>query len=160
MTSNPPPGAPPPPPENQPSSPDAPPPPFGNAPPPPPPGGNAPPPPPGYGAPPPGYGGPPPGYPGGPGGFQQGVPGAPYGVDPVTGQPYSEKSKVIAGVLGILLGGFGAGRFYRGFIGLGFAQLGVTIITCGLGGLWGVIEGILVLVNGDVDSDGRPLRPS
>ncbi|XGU20359.1 NINE protein [Rhodococcus sp. 3Y1] len=29
----------------------------------------------------------------------------------MTGEPYSDKSKTTAGLLGILLGGFGAGRF-------------------------------------------------
>ena len=53
-------------------------------------------------SPPPGQPGP--GYPQGPG----------YGVDPATGLPYSDKSKVVAGLLGILLGYFGAGRFYTG----------------------------------------------
>lgn len=56
-----------------------------------------------------------------------GAPGAPYGYDPVSGLPYSEKSKLVAGLLGILLGGFGVGRFYTGHIGLGVAQLMVTL---------------------------------
>jgi len=67
---------------------------------------------------------------------------------------------VIAGILGILLGFFGAGQFYRGNIGLGIAQLVVSVVTCGLGSLWGLIEGILVLVNGGTDSEGRQLRPT
>jgi Double zinc ribbon len=34
----------------------------------------------------------------------------------------------------------------------------VTIVTCGIGGLWGFIEGILILTgNIDRDADGMPL---
>jgi TM2 domain-containing membrane protein YozV len=57
-----------------------------------------------------------------------------------------QKSKLAAGLLGIFLGSLGIGRFYRGFTGLGVAQLAVTIVTCGVGALWGFIEGIMVLV--------------
>lgn len=70
----------------------------------------------------------------------------------------SDKSKVVAGLLGILLGTFGAGRFYIGDTKTGVLQLIVSLVTCGLGGLWGVIDGILILVNGGVDGQGRPLR--
>jgi TM2 domain-containing membrane protein YozV len=74
------------------------------------------------------------------------------------GRPLSDKSKVVAGILGILLGGFGVGRFYTGHIGIGVAQLLVTLVTCGLGHFWGLIEGIMILVNGGTDSEGRVLR--
>jgi uncharacterized membrane protein required for colicin V production len=56
------------------------------------------------------------------------------------------KSKLAAGLLGLFLGSIGVGRFYRGHVGLGVAQIAVTIVTCGFGALWGFIEGILVLV--------------
>lgn len=74
----------------------------------------------------------------------------------MTGQPYSEKSKVVAGVLNLFVAG--VGRMYAGHVGLGVAQLAVAIFTCGLGALWSVIDGILILVNGGTDGDGRPLR--
>ncbi len=77
-------------------------------------------------------------------------PGYPTGV--------SDKSKIIAGVLQILLGGFGVGRFYMGDTKTGVIQLVVTLVTCGLGSIWGLIDGILILVNGGVDGQGRPLR--
>lgn len=68
------------------------------------------------------------------------------------------KSKVVAGILGILVGGFGVHRFYLGYTGLGFLQLAVTLITCGAGSLWGFIEGILILVGSiNQDAEGRPL---
>ncbi|MFY1632402.1 TM2 domain-containing protein [Solwaraspora sp. WMMB335] len=70
----------------------------------------------------------------------------------------SDKSKVVAGVLGILLGGFGVGRFYMGDTKTGVLQLVVSVLTCGLGGIWGFVDGILILINGGVDGQGRPLR--
>ena len=93
-----------------------------------------------------------------------GLPGAgvPTGfyvpLDPATGQPYSEKSRVVAGVLSIVLGSFGAGR-YTGHIRIAIAQLAVTWLTCGIGHLWPLIDGIIVLSKGGTDSDGRVLRP-
>ncbi|MFD1148540.1 DUF1707 domain-containing protein [Saccharothrix hoggarensis] len=80
-------------------------------------------------------------------------PNAPYGVDPVTGQPLSDKSKIAAGVLQLALP-FGIGRFYIGDTGIGIAQL----LTCGGCGIWSLIDGIILLVNGGTDSEGRKLR--
>lgn len=85
--------------------------------------------------------------------------GSSYGVDPVSGLPYSDKSKLVAGLLGIFLGSLGVGRFYMGNIGMGVMQLLVTIITFGVGGLWGFIDGIVILAGNPRDSYGRPLRP-
>ncbi|MFY1620891.1 TM2 domain-containing protein [Micromonospora sp. WMMD736] len=73
-------------------------------------------------------------------------------------QGYSDKSKVVAGILGILLGTFGAGRFYTGHTKIAVLQLVVGVCTGGIGGLWGLIDGILILVNGGTDAQGRPLR--
>src|SRR5262249_56395868 len=76
------------------------------------------------------------------------------------GRPLADKSKVVAGVLGIALGGFGAGRFYTGHTGMAVAQLVVAIFTCGLGHFWGLIDGIMILANGGTDAQGRVLRDS
>ncbi|MGC4855540.1 TM2 domain-containing protein [Micromonospora sp. DT4] len=73
-------------------------------------------------------------------------------------QGVSDKSKVVAGILGILLGTFGAGRFYTGHTKIAVLQLVVGVCTGGIGGLWGLIDGILILVNGGTDAQGRPLR--
>ncbi|MET8849068.1 DUF1707 domain-containing protein [Amycolatopsis sp. NPDC004625] len=78
----------------------------------------------------------------------------PYGPPPVV---YSHRSKTVAGVLQIVLP-FGIGRFYTGQTGLGLAQLFATCCT-GVGILWPIIDGILLLVNGGSDAEGRPLRP-
>ncbi|WP_128379080.1 TM2 domain-containing protein [Streptomyces cavernae] len=96
------------------------------------------------------------GYPGGPvpPGTYTGDPNAPYGYDPM-GRPYSEKSKIVAGILQLFLGTFGVGRFYIGHVGLGLAQL----FTCGGLGIWALIDGIVLLVgNNTTDSNGRVLR--
>ena len=123
----------------------------------PPPGGYGGPPPGGYGPPPGGYGPPPPapGMMGGPmvGGPMQ--PHAPFGVDPVTGMPYSDKSKMVAGLLQIFL--FGVGRLYTGHIGIGIAQL-LTTLFCGVGYIWALIDGIMMLTGKVPDAQGRPLR--
>ncbi|WP_069813281.1 TM2 domain-containing protein [Streptomyces sp. TP-A0874] len=88
------------------------------------------------------------------GGAYTGDPNAPYGYDPY-GRPYSEKSKIVAGVLQLFLGGLGVGRFYTGHIGMGVAQL----LTCGGCGIWSLVDGIMLLAgSGATDSEGRPLR--
>lgn len=86
------------------------------------------------------------------------APDAPWGRDPKTGLPYSEKQKLIAGILQILLP-IGVGRFYTGDTGIGVAQLLVTVVTCGIGALWSVVDGVLILVGDKTDAQGRPLRP-
>ncbi|NLU61301.1 NINE protein [Rhodococcus sp. HNM0563] len=101
--------------------------------------------------------GPPPAYPGGPAGFVD--PSAPYGRDPYTGEPFSDKSKVTAGLLEILLGAFGAGRFYLDQPGMAIAQIAVTWLTCGIGGIWPLIDGIMMLTGKVRDNHGRPLQP-
>jgi len=105
-----------------------------------------------------------PGYPGYPGytgaypGAYPPYPGAPYGIHPATGLPFSEKSKLIAGLLQMLIP-LGIGRMYMGHTGLGIAQLIVTLVTCGVGALWPFIDGIVILVtDAPTDADGRVLR--
>jgi TM2 domain-containing membrane protein YozV len=119
---------------------------------PPPPYGNYPPPPqPHY--PPPGQ------YPPPPGAYYD--PSAPFGRSPVTGEPLSEKSKVIAGLLQLLglFGLVGIGRIYLGYTGLGVAQLVVGLVTCGIGAVvWGIIDAIMILTDKVRDPQGRPLR--
>jgi TM2 domain-containing membrane protein YozV len=89
--------------------------------------------------------------------YQQPAYGQQVAYDP-QGRPYSDKSKMTAGLLGIFLGGFGVGRFYTGHTGLAVGQLLVTLFTCGIGSLWGFIDGIMLLVNGGTDAQGRVLR--
>jgi TM2 domain-containing membrane protein YozV len=85
---------------------------------------------------------------------------APFGRHPVTGQPYSDKSKTIAGLLQLLslIGIGGIGRFYIGDIGIGVAQLLVGWLTCGIGLIWSIVDAILILTDKVPDPQGRPLR--
>ena len=88
-------------------------------------------------------------------------PTAPYGRHPVTGEPYSDKSKVVAGLLQLLglFGVVGVGRMYLGEVGLGIAQLLVGLVTCFIGAwIWGIIDAILILTDKVRDPQGRPLR--
>jgi TM2 domain-containing membrane protein YozV len=104
--------------------------------------------PPGYGYPQqPGYG-----YPTPPG-MYTGNPNAPFGVDPY-GRPYSEKSKVTAGLLQLFFGCFGVGRFYTGHTGIALGQL----FTCGGLGIWALIDAIMLLAGNQTDAQGRVLR--
>ena len=113
------------------------------------------PPPAGGAAPPELGGGPPTG--GTPGGFSGGVQA-----------PAPElKSRLVAALLGIFLGGLGIHRFYLGYNNIGLIQLLVCLVlaipTCGLSclgvGIWGLVEGIMILTgNINTDALGRPLR--
>lgn len=72
---------------------------------------------------------------------------------------FSEKSRVTAGILGILLGGLGIHRFYLGNIVVGILQIIVSVITLGMGGIWGLIEGIIIIAGGSWrDGQGKPLK--
>ena len=68
-----------------------------------------------------------------------------------------QKSKLAAGLLGIFLGGLGIHNFYLGYTGKAVAQL---LLSCtGISGIWGLIEGILILCgNIKVDGKGVPLK--
>lgn len=72
--------------------------------------------------------------------------------------PRQPRSKVVAGLLGMLLGAFGAHRFY-----LGYTRVGVTMVVLGactcfsVTAVWGLVEGVMCLFGSMRDSDGRPL---
>ena len=91
---------------------------------------------------------------------------AAYGYHPVTGLPYSHQTKLAAGLLSIFFGYFGAGRFYAGHTGLGFAMLIVnivlTVVSLGMwlliAWIWPVIDGIVLLAGEPKDKNGLPLR--
>ena len=88
-------------------------------------------------------------------------PAAPYGRHPLTGEPLSDKSKTVAGLLQLLglFGVVGVGRIYLGYTGLGVAQLVVGIVTCFVGAIvWGIIDAVLILTDKVRDPEGRPLR--
>ncbi len=66
----------------------------------------------------------------------------------------SEESKrIIAGILGILLGALGVHKFALGYTTQGIIMLVIKVVTCGIGagitGLIGLIEGIIYLTKSD-----------
>lgn len=86
-------------------------------------------------------------------------PNAPYGIDPKTGIPFSDKEKGTVGflqLLPIIIGFGGIGRLYAGDTGTGIAQLLLSCIA--VGSIWSIIDGILILTNGGKDGQGRILR--
>ncbi len=76
------------------------------------------------------------------------------------------KSRIGAGILGLLLGVLGIHNFYLGYTGKAIAQLLLTLVgwlACGLGpiiaSIWGLIEGIMILCGSiNVDANGVELR--
>ena len=77
--------------------------------------------------------------------------------------PAVQKSKLVAGLLGIFLGAWGVHNFYLGYTGKAVAQLLLTLLICGAGsvisGTWGLIEGIMIL-SGKIGCDafGVPME--
>lgn len=74
----------------------------------------------------------------------------------------TNKSKNIAGFLGIVFGALGIHNFYLGYIGKAVAQLLITVLSFGFLGvisaIWGLIEGILILTGKIAkDAKGNPL---
>ena len=62
-------------------------------------------------------------------------------------------------LLGLFLGAWGVHNFYLGNTSRGVIQIVVTILTCGFGGLWGFIEGIMILAGSiNTDANGVPLQ--
>ncbi|MCZ4535823.1 NINE protein [Gordonia terrae] len=117
------------------------------------------------------YGAPQGGYPAAPGyGYGRAPdPTAPYGRDPATGEPLSDKSKLVAGLLQIFLGSLGVGRFYIGDNTTGAIQLGLTIlgyitaifligfvIIFGVA-IWALVDGIMMLTGSVRDKNGLKL---
>ena len=92
-----------------------------------------------------------------------GQPGYPqhYGQQPYGYPGTEQKSRLVAGLLGILLSGLGIHRFYLGYTAIGILQIVVTVLTFGIGALWGLIEGIMIIVGSSsfrADARGVPLK--
>ncbi len=71
------------------------------------------------------------------------------------------KSKIVAGILGILLGCFGVHNFYLGYTNKAIAQLLITLLSCFIlspvSAIWGLIEGIMILT-GSIDQDANGIK--
>jgi len=66
-------------------------------------------------------------------------------------KPPGAEKKIVAGILGILLGGLAIHKFYLGYTKEGIIQLVISVVTCGMGGIIGLIEGIIYLTKSDED---------
>ncbi len=66
-----------------------------------------------------------------------------------TNNTSQENKKVMAGVLAIILGGFGVHKFVLGYTKEGIIQIVLTLISCGALSLIGLIEGIIYLTKSD-----------
>jgi len=64
-----------------------------------------------------------------------------------------ENKRILAGVLGILLGVFGVHKFVLGYQNEGLTMFLISVLTCGIGGIFisliGLIEGIVYLTKSD-----------
>ena len=71
----------------------------------------------------------------------------------VGAKPEGADKKLVAGLLGILIGSLGIHKFYLGYQKEGLIMLLVTVLTCGFGGMIigviGLIEGIMYLTKSD-----------
>jgi TM2 domain-containing membrane protein YozV len=98
-------------------------------------------------------------------------PHAPFGRDPATGVPLSDKSAVTAGLLQLFLGVFGIGRFYidstqiailqlcLGMFGVFFTMFCLVGLPVLLGAIvWAVIDAIMMFTGSVKDNFGRKLR--
>jgi len=99
-----------------------------------------------------------------------GEPSSPFG-GPGSGGQLSDKSGVVAGLLQLFFGCFGAGRFYLGLTTIAILQLGVGLFGLlatfvGFKGLpfllgaavWGAFDAMLIFAGSVKDRYGRDLR--
>lgn len=89
----------------------------------------------------------------------------PTGGQPTDLQKLGAEKKIVAGICGILLGGFGVHKFILGYtqegmilLGVWLATLVLTFITCGIGAFLmfipsviGLVEGIIYITKSDED---------
>jgi hypothetical protein len=68
--------------------------------------------------------------------------------------PPSDKSRAIALVLALVLGVFGAHRFYVGKIGTGLLML----VSLGGLGIWYLVDVVMIAAGGFRDAEGRLVR--
>ena len=62
-------------------------------------------------------------------------------------KPAGADKKIVAGILGILLGGLGIHKFYLGYTKEGIIQIILSFVC--VGGIIGLIEGIIYLTKSD-----------
>ena len=62
---------------------------------------------------------------------------------------YQENKKILAGVLAIMLGGFGVHKFILGYTKEGVLQILMSFFSCGLAGIIPFVEGLIYLTKSD-----------
>lgn len=60
-----------------------------------------------------------------------------------------ENKKILAGILAIVIGSLGVHKFILGYTQEGIIQIVITFVTCGIGGIIPLIEGIIYLTKSD-----------
>lgn len=60
-----------------------------------------------------------------------------------------ENKKILAGVLAIVIGSLGVHKFILGYTQEGIIQIVISFVTCGIGGIIPLIEGIIYLTKSD-----------
>lgn len=96
----------------------------------------------------------------------------PVAPSPYAGYPHPQayvgppRSKLVALLLAIFLGGFGVHRFYLGQAALGASMLALFFlgfVSCGITwiplGIWSLVDVILIAVGNVRDSNNQPLGP-
>ena len=84
------------------------------------------------------------------GGYQPIQPPTPYGSGQMQDwQQLGADKKITAGILALLIGSLGVHKFFLGYTTEGIIQIVLTFLTCGIGGIIGLIEGIIYLTKSD-----------
>jgi len=85
------------------------------------------------------------------GGYQPIQPPPAYGGAVQDWKQQGADKKLVAGLCAILVGGFGIHKFILGYTTEGIIQIVITLITCGVGHIIALIEGIIYLTKSDED---------
>ena len=73
-------------------------------------------------------------------------------------QPYKSEKKLVAGILGILIGSLGIHKFFLGYTKEGIIQIIATVVTFGFAGIIGFVEGIMYLLKTDEEFDNTYVK--
>lgn len=83
---------------------------------------------------------------------------------PAPGGGQKSEKKLVAGLLGILIGGLGIHKFFLGYQKEGLIMLLVSVLTCGIGyavmGVIGIVEGVLYLTKTDEEFEATYIQNS
>ena len=57
--------------------------------------------------------------------------------------------KILCGIMALILGNLGIHKFILGYVGAGILQIIISIVTCGVGAIIPLIEGIIYLTKSE-----------